>query len=175
MLNNQQIKNPLLYGFLAGICCFLFLILLQYGLNINPLGGKKEVAVVFLIIAMILATLGVRKANGGAINFKNAYGVCFFTTIITIIVSAFTLYIFLEYISPNTLPEYVQKTSDELLANKVQIIKNGISEQAYDEALKNIKITDKKSILIDDGIKKIFLSIIPSLMISLYFRRRFIN
>jgi Protein of unknown function (DUF4199) len=175
MLNRPYIKYPIIYGFLAGVFCFCFLLFLQIGLNINPLGGKKEVGIVFVIIAMILATSAMRKANGGAIEFRAGYGICFSTTIIASIASLGFLYIFLEIISTNTLPQYIQNTTAELVKNKVQIIKNGISEDSFLEALKNIKITTLKSILIDDFIKKIFLSIIPSLMVSLYFRRRFIN
>lgn len=175
MLNKPYIKYPTLYGVLAGISCFLFILLLQKGLAINPLGGKKEVGIIFLILAMILAVQKVRSANRGAINFKNAYGICFFTTLVTIIISVITLYVFLQFISVDTLPNYIKNTTDELVLNKSQIIKNGITEEAYNEALKNIKITNIKSILMDDMIKKIFLSIIPSLMVSLYFRRKFID
>ena len=175
MLNKPEIKYSIIYGFLAGICCFLFLLFLQNILIINPLGGKKETGIVFLIITMILAVRAVRQKNGGAIDFRVGYGICFLTTLIASITSVVLLFVFLEYISINCLADYVEATTQELLKNKVQIIKNGIAETAYNDALVNIKITNIKSILMDDFIKKIFLSIIPSLMISLYFRRRFIS
>ncbi|MES2797703.1 MAG: DUF4199 domain-containing protein [Bacteroidota bacterium] len=175
MLNKPEIRYSFIYGLLGGFCCFLFLIFLQNMLNINPLGGKKETGIVFLIIAMILAVRTVRQKNGGAIDFKVGYGICFLTTIIASLTSVALLFVFLEYISINCLAEYVETTTKDLLKNRDQIIKNGIAEMAYNDALANIKITNVKSILMDDFIKKIFLSIIPSLMISLYFRRRFIS
>ena len=174
MLKKPHILYPIIYGALAGFGCFMFLIILYNVLNINPLGGKKETAILFVIIAMIAAVAQTRKANGGAIEFGKGYTVCFSTSIISAIVSVIGLYIFLTILSKNSLPEYIQYTSNELVKNKAQIIKNGISETDYTEALKNIKITSVKSILLDDFIKKIFLGIIPSLMISLYYRRRFL-
>lgn len=168
------IKFPLLFGFLASICVFISLIILNKALNINPLGGKKEIGIVFAIIAMILAVSACRKANEGAISLRDGYGISFSTTIIFSIFSLFFLYIFLQILAPDVLPEYILGTQSELIKNKTQIIKNGISEQAYEDALNGIKKTTLKSILIDDFIKKIFLAIIPSFMISLYFKRRFI-
>lgn len=175
MLNKKEIKYPIIYGFLASICCFLLLIILQNGFSINPLGGKKETGFVFVIFAMIWAVKEVRHADGGGITFKKGYGICFLTTIIASLFSVVFLYIFLEYISSDTLPNYISSTTAELIKNKDQILKNGIPASAFNDALSNIKITNLKSILIDDFMKKIFLSIIPSLMISLYFRRRFIS
>ncbi len=175
MLNKKEIKYPIIYGFAASICCFILLVALQNGFNINPLGGKKETGFVFVILAMILAVQQVRKADSGGITFKKGYGICFLTTLIASFLSVVFLYIFLEFISTQTLSNYVNVTTAELLKNKEQIIKNGISATTFNDALSNIKITNLKSILMDDFMKKIFLSIIPSLMISLYFRRRFIS
>ena len=174
MLLKPNIKYPLIFGFLASICVFISLIILNKALNINPLGGKKEIGIVFVIIAMILAVRACRKANEGAISLRNGYGVSFFTTLIFCAFSLVFLYLFLEILAPNVLPEYISSTQNELMKNKTQIIKNGISEQAYEDALNGIKKTTLQSILIDDFIKKIFLAIIPSFMISLYFKRRFI-
>jgi hypothetical protein len=175
MFSSPYFKYPVIYGTLAGIATFVLLIFLQVGLNINPLGGKKEVGVIFLIVAMVAVVSAYRKANGGGIEFGKAFSLCFFTTIITSIVSMLLLYLFLNYISPSSLPEYIAATADQLTVNKDQIIKNGISETDYSDALSNIRKTTVKSILEDDLIKKIFLSIVPSLMISLYFRRKFID
>ena len=80
------------------------------------------VGIIFLILAMILAVQKVRSANGGAINFKNAYGICFFTTLVTIIISVITLFMFLQFISVDTLPNYIKNTADALVLNKSQII-----------------------------------------------------
>lgn len=175
MLLKPYIKFPLLFGFLASVCVFISLIILNKTLNINPLGGKKEIGIIFLIIAMILAVSATRKANEGAISLRSGYGVSFSTTIIFSIFSLLFLYIFLQILAPNVLPQYILTTQTELIKNKSQIIVNGISEQAYEDALSGINKTTLKSILIDDFIKKIFLAIIPSFMISLYFKRRFIN
>jgi Protein of unknown function (DUF4199) len=175
MLDKPAYKYPLFYGFIASICCFLFLVILHKVFNINPLGGKKEVSIIFLIVGMALAVSAVRKANGGGLDFGSAFRICIFTTIISCFFSLLFLFIFLNYISPNVLPDYINTTTIELAKNKIQIIANGISETDFNDAYSNIKGTSVKTILIDDFIKKIFLSIVPSLMISLYFRRRFIN
>jgi hypothetical protein len=175
MLNKPEIKYPLIYGILASIFCFIFLVVLYKIFNINPLGGKKETSIIFLIIGMVLAVRSVRIANGGGIEFGTGFRVCVFTTIITCILSLGFLLIFLQYIAPNSLTEYINVTSIELAKNKTQILANGISEIDYNEAFNNIKITNNKAILIDDFIKKIFLSIVPTIMISLYFRRRFLD
>jgi uncharacterized membrane protein len=175
MLNQPYFKKPLIYGSLAGIANFLLLLVMQFGFSINPLGGKKEVGILFLIVAMVMAVSTFRKTNGGGLEFGKAFGICFLTTIICSFVSIVLLYIFLNYISKGSLPEYILKTANELTVNKIQIIKNGISETDYSDALTNIKKTSVNSILIDDLIKRFFLSIVPSLMISLYFRRKFIN
>lgn len=174
MLNKPLIKFPIIYGSLAAVFIFFYIIILDKVLLINPLGGKKETGIIVLIGAMILAVIQVRAANGGGLELGKGYMVCFATTIWASLLSLVFLYLFLNFIAPNCLPEYIKATSDELLKNKGQIIKNGISEQDYNEAYKNIQTTNIKSILIDDFIKKIFLSIIPSFMISLYFRRRFL-
>ncbi len=175
MLNKSIIKFPIIYGTLAGLACFLFLIFLYNVLKINPLGGKKEVAFVFIILGMILSVWATRKADGGAIEFGKAFGVTFFTTLVAGIISILLLSIFLENLAPTCLDEYIVATKTELIKNHDQIIKNGIAETDYIDALNNIKLTSIKSILIDDFIRKLFLAIIPSLMISLYFRRKFID
>ncbi len=174
MLNKPSFKFPFLYGFMASICFLILLIFLYIVLNINPLGGKKEVGFVFVIFAMIFSVKAVREANGGAISIRNGYGISFFTNLVFCFFCIIFLYIFLENIAPNALKEYIDTTEAELIKNKTQIIKNGISEQAHSDALKGIKTTNVKSILIDDFLKKIFLSIIPSLMVALYFKRRFV-
>jgi Na+/H+-dicarboxylate symporter len=175
MLNQPYFKYPLFYGILAGIATFLLLLVMQFGFHINPLGGKKEVGIIFVIIAMVLSVSQYRKANNGGLEFGKAFGICFFTTIISGFISLLLLWIFLNIISPNSLSEYINFTVNELIENKIQIIKNGISETDYADALNNMKKTSVKSILEDDFIKKIFLAIVPSFMISLYFKRKFID
>jgi hypothetical protein len=175
MLNKPEIKYPLIYGFSASIFCYFTLILLSNILKINPLGGKKEVAFLFIILAMILAVWQARKAFGGAIEFGKAFGICFFTNLIASILSSAFLYFFLIKQAPNILPEFIANTSKELLNNKAQILKNGISEEAYNQAIDSLKNTNLQSIIMDDFVKKSFLGIIPSILISFYFKRRFIN
>jgi Protein of unknown function (DUF4199) len=175
MLNKPYVAFPVIYGILAGIATFLLLLIMQFGFDINPLGGKKEVGVIFVIFAMIFVVAGFRKSNGGVIEFKQAFGLCFITTLIASVVSMIFLYVYLQTISPTILPEYISKTAQELTLNKTQIIKNGIAETDFNDALTNIKKTSVKSILQDDFIKKLFLSIVPSFMIALYFKRKFIN
>jgi hypothetical protein len=176
MLNKPSIKFPLLYGSIIAITNFLFLMVFTKGLSVNPLGGKKEVLSLLLLpIGMIFAVKATRLANGGGLDFGKGFSACFSTTIIACALFFGLLYVFLIYVEPNLITEYINNTSLQMLIDKDQTIKNGISEEVFNDAFENIKKTDVRSIIWDDIIKKILIGIIPSLMISLYFRRRFID
>lgn len=174
MFSLKNINVILLYGTIAGLCCTTVCVLLDV-FKINPLGGKKEPAYVFILVAMVLAVRQVRFNNDGQLMQRNAYFSAFLVNIVASLVAMVGLWWLLEYYRPEILHEYIATTKQILIANKKQIIYNGIDEKTYLEQVMQISKTTIGALMQDDFYRKLLLSIIPCFMISLYFKRKFVN
>lgn len=152
-----------MYCFLYGFGCF----------QINPLGGKKEPAYVFILMAMILAVRQIRIENKGEISQKNAYILAFSVHLVASLVAMAGIWCLLNFYKPAILSDYVTTTKNILIQNKKQIIANGIDETIYNEQVAALSKTTVGAIAQDDFYKKLLLSIIPCFMISLYFKRKY--
>jgi hypothetical protein len=170
MLNKNYWKTVIYASSGASVVSVLFVVFLYKGLQVMPLGGKKEVVAVFLIIAMLLACL-VNKRQKVISSFKENFGLCLWVSISTCLFTCIGLWLLFDYSFTNMITEYVMLTEKTLLANKNNILGSGITEAAYKEALINLKNTNMQSILTDHVIKQLFIGIVPSLMISLYFSK----
>ncbi len=174
MFSKKNIGVILFYGLISGLCCTATCVLLDV-FKINPLGGKKEPAFVFILVAMVLAVRQIRLNNDGQLLQKNAYFSAFLVNIVASLVAMVGLWWLLEFYRPEILNEYIATTKQILIANKKQIIYNGIDEKTYLEQVAQISKTTVGALMQDDFYRKLLLSIIPCFMISLYFKRTFIS
>lgn len=169
LLNKDFFKIALVWSFVAALLSIVFIYFLYENLQINPLGGKKEVVVVFLILAMIAANHFYKQKQ--KVSFKVAFSMCFMVSVFTIILTCVFFGFLLESKFPTMIAEYVASTKALMLQNKTQILNSGIDDEAFSLAIKNLNKTDTRAILTDHVIKQLFLGIVPSLLISLYYHK----
>lgn len=165
------INTSLAFGLLTGGIVFAFFLVL-YFVGLPPLGGKKEVSVGFNLIMMGVAVWYYRKFEGqGYLHLWQALSICYLTNLVGALVSASLITLFVKFIDPQVLTNYILDSLKIIDLSKKDILEE-MGEGTLRELITNIKKTQASTIFADEVIKKLLIGAIPALLISLYFRRQ---
>lgn len=179
MFNKSLFKNVLLYGGLAGLLTMTYCYIL-YANGGVPLDGKKAPTMLLSMICMILSVKSYRKSNSDqTLHFWEGLVVANLTNLMGAIVSAITLYFWLSGSGSSILSTYISESIQTL---QLPAVKDGYVKEmgasSFKELIEAFKILSPKNIAVDEmvGLKgKLPLGVLVSIMISLYYRRGYVN
>ncbi|WP_026994600.1 DUF4199 domain-containing protein [Flectobacillus major] len=175
MFNKYFLRTTVLYGSVAGILCFVYCLALN-ALGIIPLSGKLFPSNIFILVAVFQAVKTYRKHNPDmTMHFWEGLSVSMLTAIIASVVIAVILYIFYssDY-GHNLIAQFVEQALKEYIGAKAQIVKE-TNLDYFNSLIAGIKAIDPSSIAWTEIKQRPLIAILPSIMISLYYRRQYIN
>jgi hypothetical protein len=179
MFNKSFIKNILLYGIIAGCLTMTYCFFIR-AMGGVPLDGKKAPTIILSMICMILSVKSYRKNNPDeTLHFWEGLVVANLTNLIGACISAIGLYFWLSSNGSDVLTTYINESIKTL---NIATVKDGyikeMGEASFKSLIEGFKILSPKNIASDEitGLKgKLPLGILISIMISLYFRRGYVN
>jgi len=179
MFNKSIFKNVLLYGVIAGLLTMTYCFVL-YANGGVPLDGKKAPTILLSMICMIFSVKSYRKNNpDNTLHFWEGLVVANLTNLVGAIVSAISLYFWLSGSGSSILSTYISESIQTL---QIATVKAGyvkeMGDSSFKELIEAFKILSPKNIAVDEivGLKgKLPLGLLISIMISLYYRRGYIN
>jgi hypothetical protein len=166
---NRYLKAALSFGLLGGGLSFLgFLII--YWLGIEPISMNLIIGYVIAPVFVFFAVKNFRdNYNGGTLYFGHGMTVGFFTyTIIALLAS---LYIFGMLHLDQDLFTNFRQINLELMGNNEEMLKEGLSEQAYEETYENISKMTIFDVAVNDFLRKIFSGLFFTIIISIILKR----
>lgn len=179
MFNKSLFKNIILYGVFAGFLTLIYCFVLA---NIGgvPLDGKKAPTIVLSMICMILSVKAYRKNNTDqTLHFWEGLVVANLTNLIGACVSALGLYFWLSASGSYVLSSYI---SDSIKTLLIPSVKDGYIKEmgglSFVQLIEGFRNLSPKNIATDEitGLKgKLPLGALISIMISLYYRRGYLN
>ena len=179
MFNNTLIKNILLYGIIAGLLTLAYCLVLA-NLGGVPLDGKKAPTIIFSLICMVLSVKSYRKNNPDqTLHFWEGLVVANLTNLFGACVSAIGLYFWLSGSGSYVLSTYI---SESIKTLQIPSVKDGYIKEmgglSFVQLIQGFKLLSPQNIATDEitGLKgKLPLGILVSIMISLYYRRGYLN
>ncbi len=175
MFNQSFAKNLFLFGSVAGVVCFLYCFVLDV-MGIIPLSGKLFPSNLFVLVAMILAVKNYRKHNPDAIlHFWEGLVVSVLTASIAAVLLALLMYVYFATAHGQSLIQvFIKQALVEYAGGKAQIVKE-TNEAYYNSLIAGIKAISPSSIAWSEIKQRPLIAILPSIMISLYFRRQYVK
>ena len=179
MFNKSLFKNILLYGVLAGTLTMIYC-LVYANLGGVPLDGKKAPTIILSLICMVLSVKAYRKNNPDqTLHFWEGLVVSNLTNLVGACVSAVGLYFWLSGSGNYVLSTYISESIQTL---QIPSVKDGYIKEmgglSFMQLIQGFKDLSPKNIATDEitGLKgKLPLGILISIMISLYYRRGYLN
>ncbi len=179
MFNKSLPKNILLYGIIAGLLTLTYCFVLAYFGQV-PLDGKKAPTIIFSLICMVLSVKAYRKNNPDeTLHFWEGLVIANLTNLIGAFVSAIGLYFWLNGSGSYILSTYISESIHTLL---IPSVKDGYIKEmgglSFMQLIQGFKDLSAQNIATDEitGLKgKLPLGILISIMISLYYRRGYLN
>lgn len=179
VFNKSLIKNIFLYGIIAGSLTLTYC-LVSANFGGVPLDGKKAPTIVFSLICMVLSVKAYRKNNPDeTLHFWEGLVVSNLTNLVGACVSAIGLYFWLSGSGSYVLSTYIAESIKTL---QITSVKDGyikeMGGQSFIQLINGFKNLLPENIAKDEitGLKgKLPLGILISIMISLYYRRGYLN
>jgi hypothetical protein len=179
MFNKSLIKNILLYGIIAGLLTLTYCFVLR-AMGGVPLDGKKAPTIILSMICMILSIKAYRKINPDeTLHFWEGLVVANLTNLVGACVSAIGLYFWLSNNGSDVLNTYINESIKTL---NISSVKDGYIKEmgltSFNELIEGFKLLSPKDIARDEitGLKgKLPMGLLISIMISLYYRRGYVN
>lgn len=179
MFNKSLLKNILLYGVIAGLLTLTYCIILANFGGV-PLDGKKAPTIIFSLICMVLCVKSYRKNNPDqTLHFWEGLVVSNLTNLVGACVSAIGLYFWLSGSGNYVLSTYISESIQTL---KIPSVKDGYIKEmgglSFMQLIEGFRNLSPKNIATDEitGLKgKLPLGVLISIMISLYYRRGYLN
>jgi hypothetical protein len=179
VFNNSLPKNILLYGLISGLLTLIYCFVLANSGQV-PLDGKKAPTIILSLICMVLSVKAYRKNNPDeTLHFWEGLVVSNLTNLIGAFVSAIGLYFWLSGSGNYILSTYISESIHTLL---IPSIKDGYIKEmgglSFMQLIQGFKDLSPQNIAMDEitGLKgKLPLGILISIMISLYYRRGYLN
>ena len=179
MFNKSLIKNILLYGLIAGSLTLTYCVILANFGGV-PLDGKKAPTIILSLICMVLSVKAYRKNNPDqTLHFWEGLVVANLTNLMGAVVSAIGLYFWLSGSGSYVLSTYISESIQTL---QIPSVKDGYIKEmgglSFMQLIQGFRDLSPKNIAIDEitGLKgKLPLGILISIMISLYYRRGYLN
>jgi len=168
---NQLIRTGVLYGAIGG-AIVIVLMLGLYFMGRNPLIDIRIVDVVVLSVFLVFSMREFRdKFNNGALHYWQGVSIGMVTYIVTALISAIFILVFVEFIKPDILQEYVTNRLELLDLNKQQLI-DTINADAYEKAVEGVKKTKASDLALDDLLKKSFIGLFLTIIIAVILRKK---
>ena len=179
MFNKSLLKNVFLYGTMAGLLTLTYCIILANFGGV-PLDGKKAPTIIFSLICMVLCVKSYRKNNPDqTLHFWEGLLVSNLTNLVGACISAIGLYFWLSGSGNYVLSTYISESIHTL---KMPSVKDGYIKEmgglSFLQLIEGFKNLSPKNIATDEitGLKgKLPLGLLISIMISLYYRRGYLN
>ncbi|MFD1818323.1 Protein of unknown function [Pseudarcicella hirudinis] len=167
-------RKTIVFGVLAGLACFGYCLVLN-SIGVIPLAGKKAPNAIINIIFMVLAVRAYRKTKQDEIlHFWEGLIVANFTNFVAACISSSCLYWYFGANNGDLIKLFVDQSIQELLSYKAQIVKQeGLNY--FIDLMNQIKLITPASIASDEVQQKMILGFLPSIMISIYFRRQYVK
>jgi len=175
MFNKTFWKNALKFGVIAGFVCLVYCFVLDL-LGIIPISGKLFPSNIFILIASIFAVKAYRKNNPDeTLHFWEGLSVCFITALTASVLVGAGLYLFYSTEHGQMLlSQFVVEAVKEYSMAKQQIVKE-TNPEYYNSLIAGIKAIDRTSIAFTEVKQRPLIAILPSIMISLYYRRQYVK
>ena len=179
MFNKSLLKNILLYGVIAGLLTLTYCFVLANFGGV-PLDGKKAPTIILSLICMVLCVKSYRKNNPDqTLHFWEGLVVANLTNLVGACISAIGLYFWLSGSGNYVLSIYISESIQTL---KIPSVKDGYIKEmgglSFMQLIEGFRNLSPKNIATDEitGLKgKLPLGVLISIMISLYYRRGYLN
>jgi Protein of unknown function (DUF4199) len=179
VFNKSLLKNILLFGFISGLLTLSYCFVLR-GLGQVPLDGKKAPTIILSMICMIFSIKAYRKNNtDNTLHFWEGLVVANLTNLVGACVSAIGLYFWLSSNGSDILTTYINESIKTL---NIEAVKDGYIKEmgltSFRDLISGFKVLSPKDIARDEitGLKgKLPMGLLISIMISLYYRRGYLN
>jgi hypothetical protein len=179
VFNKSLFKNIFLYGLIAGLLTLIYCFALA-NLGKVPLDGKKAPTIIFSMICMVFSVKAYRKNNPDlTLHFWEGLVVANLTNLFGASVSAVGLYFWLSGSGSYVLSTYI---SESIRTLQIPVVKDGyikeMGELSFSQLIDGFRNLLPINIAKDEitGLKgKIPSGILVSIMISLYYRRGYLN
>ena len=169
-LKNKLVAIPLRYGVIGGgIVIFLFLIF--YFMNLNPLVNIKMIDMLILAIFIFFALKEYRdRCNNRQLHFWQGMtgGVINYLTIA--VISAIFILVMTVIIDPQMTTNYIESRLALLNENKQTLIET-MDEKAYQDAVAGVKETTAVDLALDDFLKKSMIGLFLTIIIAVILRK----
>jgi hypothetical protein len=166
---NRYLKAALSFGLFGGGLSFLgFLVI--YWSGTEPISINLIIGYVITPVFVFFAVKNFRdNYNGGNLYFGHGMTVGFFTYTIIALLSGF--YIFMTLQVDQDLFTNFRQINLELMRNNEVMLKESLSEQAYEETYRNISEMTIFDVAVNDFLRKIFPGLFFTIIISIILKR----
>jgi len=179
VFNKSLFKNIFLFGTISGLLTLAYCFLLSSFGGV-PLDGKKAPTIVLSLICMVLSVKAYRKNNpDSTLHFWEGLVVGNLTNLVGACLSAIGLYFWLSGSGNYVLSTYI---SESIRTLQIPVVKDGyikeMGELSFSQLIDGFRNLLPINIAKDEitGLKgKIPSGILVSIMISLYYRRGYLN
>ncbi len=171
MIKNPLFRVPLRYGLIGSafsVVMFLFL----YLIHKNPLITTKIFDVIVLLIFLVFAMKDYRsRQEGGKLFFWQGMTVGMVVFIVVAALSAIFIYFMLAHWDTDLLQSYINDRIAYMELNKTQMLEK-LDEPSFDLARDAVLQTSAFDLAIDDFLKKSFIGLFLTIILSLIFRKQ---
>ncbi len=170
-IKNLLIRVGLMYGAIGGVVVIILILGLHF-MGRNPLLDIRIVDVVILAVFLVFSMREFRERyNSGALHYWQGVSIGMITYVVTALISAAFILVFVEFIKPDVLQDYVGNRLELLDQNKQQLI-DTINAEAYEKAVDGVKKTTASDLALDDLLKKSFIGLFLTIIIAVILRKK---
>lgn len=169
---NPLIAVPVKYGLVGGILSILVFVII-YLLGNNPLiiFGKFDFSFLLLPIFIAFSLKDFRDYwNDKSMQFWQGMTIGFINYSVIAIISAIFILLFLSFVDPNLLTEYISNRSLLIIEMKDEMIKT-MGQNVYETTYQEVQETTAYVLALDDFLKKIFIGLFLTIILCVIFRK----
>lgn len=167
---NPLLAVPVKYALVGStLSILLFYVMLFF--DKDPLITNKYFDVILLLIFIFFSIKEYKKYyNNGILHFWQGMTVGFLTYSCIAIVFALFIWVYLAYISPDLLQDYITDRTNLILSSKENFIVQ-FGEETYRKMLADMKLVSAGNVALDDFIKKLITGFFITSVIAIVMRR----
>jgi len=160
-----------MYGAIGGAVVIVLMLGLHF-MGRNPLIDIRIVDVVVLAVFLVFSMREFRdRYNNRTLHYWQGVSIGMITYFVTALISAIFILMFVNFIQPDALQEYIVNRLVLLEQNKQQLI-DKINEDAYKKAVDGVKMTTAADLALDDLLKKSFIGLFLTIIIAVILRKK---
>ncbi|AHM62544.1 hypothetical protein D770_21475 [Flammeovirgaceae bacterium 311] len=164
------LSTGLKYGITGGVLAIVFF-LVMWLLKENPLGMLRLFDFVILPVFIFFTLKEFRDyRQGGKLTYSQGMTVSFVCYTSLALISALFIFIFLTYADTGLLLRHQQENLAVLTDDSQRWI-DELGQQTYDKAIEEVKRTSALDLALDDLIKKIFIGLFLTGIITLFLKK----